>query len=120
MARALHSRGGTANPELSQLQLDPRPRKSTRPRRLEHLTRDTGYRWADEVDPICSELTRLITESRLTFKSIVERVNSTEPLSQNRITPQTLSKWMAGETKSPQNRKIDSVLKALGYRRIIQ
>ena len=84
--------------------------QTTTPRKVAHLHRDRGYRFQDR-DPVLEEVTRLITDSGLSLYAISQHAN---------ISTSTLVKWCGGITKHPYNDRIDAVLTALGYRRIIQ
>jgi len=78
--------------------------------RLEHLSRDTGYRFTDGRDPMLELVSRLITESGLSLKAIEARCGVCAP---------TLRKWQNGDTKRPQNATVEMVLRTLGYRRVV-
>jgi hypothetical protein len=79
-------------------------------RRLGHLHRDRGYRFANR-DPVLEEVTRLITDSGFSLSVIATRAQ---------ISVSTLSNWCNGMTKHPYNDRVDAVLLALGYRRTVR
>jgi len=79
-------------------------------RRLEHLSRDRGYRFTDGRDPVLEQVTRVITDSGLTLKAIETKCG---------VCTSTMRKWQNGECKRPQNATVEMVLRTLGYRRII-
>lgn len=93
---------------------------ATRPNRLEHLNRDSGYRFAggDHRDPIMEEVCYLIDKSGMDIGEIIETVLDFTN-GQVHMSYQTIYRWLHGPTRKPQNEKVDLVLKALGYERRI-
>jgi hypothetical protein len=92
-----------------------KPASQTRPRNLAHLNRDRGYRWTDR-DPVLDEITRLITDSGLDIDEIIERVLDASGNSVH-LSYSTISNWLSGKTRKPQNFTVTWVATALGYRR---
>jgi hypothetical protein len=81
----------------------------TRPRRLEHLERDRGYRFTDR-DPILELVSRAITDSGWSLKGIEDKCG---------VTTTTLRAWQSGRTRRPQNSTVEMVLRTLGWSRVI-
>jgi hypothetical protein len=79
-------------------------------RRLDHLARDSGYRFTDGRDPILGMISRLITDSGLSLNAIEARCG---------VCSSTMRSWQNGKTKKPQNATVEMVLRTLGYRRAI-
>jgi hypothetical protein len=82
----------------------------TQIRRLDHLARDTGYRFTDGRDPILELVSRLITDSGFSLNAIESRCG---------VCANTMRSWQNGKTKKPQNATVEMVLRTLGYRRAI-
>jgi hypothetical protein len=89
--------------------------RQLRPRNLAHVTRDRGYRWTDR-DPVLDEITRLITDSGLGVGDLIERVLDASN-NQVHLSYSTISNWLNGQTRRPQNFTVTWVAAALGYRR---
>ena len=79
------------------------------PNNLAHINRDRGYRFIKQ-DPILRDVSRAITESGLSLARIA---------SKSGVTTCTISRWMSGKVKRPQNLTVEFVLKALGYKRVL-
>jgi len=79
-------------------------------RRLEHLSRDRGYRFTDGRDPVLEQVTRVITDSGLALNAIEAKCG---------VCASTMRSWQQGKTKRPQNATVEMVLRTLGYRRVI-
>lgn len=62
-------------------------------RNLSHLSRDTGYRWADR-DPVLEFITKDITDSGWPLSYLAERSG---------VSVSTLSNWQKGKVKHPAN-----------------
>lgn len=86
-----------------------------RPRRLEHLKRDRGYRFVDR-DPVLDEITRMITDSGLDVGEIIDRVLDASSGSVH-LSYATISNWLSRKTRRPQNFTVTWVATALGYQR---
>lgn len=88
---------------------------TTNVHRLDHLHRDRGYRFRDR-DPDMEELCDLIEKSGLSVGDIIERVLDQ---SSNRVSISytTISNWLSGKTRRPQNFTMTWVARALGYER---
>jgi len=82
-------------------------KSKTAPRNLQHLNRDRGYRFTDQ-DPVLAIVSRVITDSGWTLKAIENKCG---------VCSNTLSRWMDGRTKRPQNATVEMVLRTLGYTR---
>lgn len=89
--------------------------KRQRARNLAHVKRDRGYRWTDR-DPVLDEITRLITDSGLGIGELIERVLNASN-NQVHLSYATISNWLSGKTRKPQNFTVTWVAAALGYRR---
>jgi transcriptional regulator with XRE-family HTH domain len=64
------------------------------------------YSFTDK-DPMIDYLRTIIQESGQTLKKIGE---------DSGVNPQTISKWLYGDTKRPQAASMNAVLRALGYK----
>lgn len=88
----------------------------SKPRNLNHVARDKGYRWTD-TDPELEEARRHVTDSGLSLKEISDRTaKATSGL--HRIAVATLRNIMNGTTRRPQNVTLEWTAFALGYRRV--
>lgn len=84
-------------------------------RRLEHVTRDRGYRFVDR-DPAMVELCNLITDSGMSIPDIVEAVAKATS-GTYKVSATTIANWQNGTTRRPQNYTLNWVAHALGYER---
>lgn len=71
----------------------------------------TGFTYKSYVftdkDPMIDTVRTIIQDSKETFKKISE---------DSGVSPQTIAKWLYGETKQPRAASINAVLRALGYK----
>lgn len=88
---------------------------SGKTRNLAHIKRDRGYRWTDR-DPVLDEIARMITDSGLSINDLLERVLDVSN-NQVHLSYSTISNWLSGQTRRPQNYTVTWVAFALGYRR---
>lgn len=83
--------------------------------RLAHLHRDRGYRFADrdpDMEFICNAISR-------SGRSVYEICGEVSSLSKNtaHISGTTVSNWLNGKTRRPQNFTLTWVAYAIGYER---
>ena len=83
--------------------------------RLNLATRNKAYRWSEQ-DGAMAELCHLIDDSELSIAEICERVAQATK-GQYKISASTISNWMSGKTRRPQNYTLTWVGYALGYTR---
>jgi hypothetical protein len=88
---------------------------NTRPHNLEFIRRDRGYRFGDR-DPDMEWICSIIYRSELSIGDIIEKVLDVSQ-DQVHISYGTISKWLDGTTKRPQNHTLKWVALALGYER---
>ena len=79
-------------------------------RNLEHLDRDTGYRWR-EADPVLEFLRNDITDSGWSVSLLAERAG---------VSQSTIRNILNGKTRYPQNLTVEALLHALGWGRPIR
>jgi len=89
--------------------------KSPSPNNLVHLHRDRGYRWEDR-DPDMEWLCDMIDKSGLSIGDIIERVLDVSNNSVS-VSYSTISNWLSGKTRRPQNYTLTWVAHAIGYER---
>jgi hypothetical protein len=77
-------------------------------RNLNHLDRDTGYRFSGDVDPVLEWLRTDITDSGWSAGYLAERSG---------LCAMTVYNIMNGKTKRPQNITVDLLITALGWER---
>jgi hypothetical protein len=82
---------------------------------LAFLNRDRGYRFTDR-DPVLEEICNIITQSGKSAYEISE-LTASESHNTNKISANTISNWLNGKTKKPQNYTVTWVGYVLGYRR---
>ena len=85
----------------------------SRPNNLAFLHRDRGYRFIDR-DPVLEEICTIITQSGKTPHEISEL---TAQSGGAKVAPQTIYKWLNGDTKKPQNFTVTWVGYVLGWKR---
>lgn len=90
---------------------------TTRPNRLDHVTRDRGYRFGDR-DPDLEWIVNEITRSGLSISDLIERVLDVSSDSVW-IGHSTIARWLDGTTRRPQNHTLTWVARALGYERTL-
>lgn len=90
--------------------MTPSANQETRPRpnNITHLHRDRGYRFVDR-DPVMQQVTDAVTASGRSLAWISQRSGVSEG---------TLSNWMNGTTRRPQNLTVTFVMQALGFRHV--
>jgi len=79
-------------------------------RNLEHLDRDTGYRWTD-ADPIVEFLRNDITDSGWSTSYLADRAG---------VSPSTVRNIQNGKTRHPYNSTVETILRALGWGRLVR
>jgi hypothetical protein len=81
------------------------------------IKQDTGYRWVG-ADPVLDEVRAIMRDSNLSVEEIIGKVLEASN-DQVRMSPSTLTHWLDGHTRRPQNFTLSWVLYALGYHRPI-
>jgi hypothetical protein len=85
-------------------------------RKVRHVNRDRGYRFDGRTDPAMIELCQLITDSGKNVATICLAVRSDSKGVCN-ISPTTVSNWLSGKTRRPQNWTMNWVGFSLGFER---
>ena len=80
---------------------------------LAHIRRDRGYRFTDR-DPDMTWLCGIIHNSELSVHDISERTAKVTG-GAAKVSNSTISNWLSGKTKRPQNMTLTWVAWALGY-----
>jgi len=87
----------------------------TKARNLSHVERDKGYRFTDR-DPAMVELCQMITDSGWSVTRLTAEVRKVSS-GMCSLSPSTVSNWLSGKTKRPQNYTLNWAGFALGYER---
>jgi hypothetical protein len=85
-----------------------------KPHNLLYLHRDRGYRFKDR-DPVLEEICDIISKSGLSGFEISQLTAS--KAGGFKVAPSTITKWLDGTTKKPQNFTVTWVGYVLGWRR---
>lgn len=89
--------------------------RKTNVHKLQFINRDRGYRFHDR-DPAMEELCDLISKSEMSVQAIVKAV-AKETKGHYSVSHGTISNWLSGKTRRPQNFTMMWVGFALGYER---